>query len=215
MPGCKHLDSGCPLCLIVPRSVHMVLPGGLWQVCLLAFSFLKAEANSVSYDASCMFVFISLIKLFIAFVSQQTIPLACLPPFIPSTPSPSPSENITINYCLFCSDRNLCLLWESRMNVFVPMTHRHNIDSVRTCVFSRFESCPTLCGPWTVAHQAPPSMGFSRQEYWSGLPCPPPGDLPDSGIKPTSPALQVNSLLPSHQGSPIVTIHPCIISETY
>ena len=42
---------------------------------------------------------------------------------------------------------------------------------------------------WTVAHQAPPSMGFSRQEYWSGLPCPPPGDLPDPGIKPVSPAL--------------------------
>ena len=36
--------------------------------------------------------------------------------------------------------------------------------------------------PWTVAHQAPLSMGFSRQEYWSGLPCPPPGDLPDPGI---------------------------------
>ena len=40
--------------------------------------------------------------------------------------------------------------------------------------------------PWTVAHQAPLSMGFSRQEYWSGLPCPPPGDLPDSGIEPRS-----------------------------
>ena len=40
--------------------------------------------------------------------------------------------------------------------------------------------------PWTVAHQAPLSMGFSRQEYWSGLPCPPPGDLPDPGSKPTS-----------------------------
>ena len=38
----------------------------------------------------------------------------------------------------------------------------------------------------TTAHQAPLSMGFSRQEYWSGLPCPPPGDLPDSGIKPAS-----------------------------
>ena len=37
--------------------------------------------------------------------------------------------------------------------------------------------------PWTVAHQAPLSMGFSRQEYWSGLPCPPPGDLPDPGIE--------------------------------
>ena len=40
--------------------------------------------------------------------------------------------------------------------------------------------------PWTVAHQASLSMGFSRQEYWSGLPCPPPGDLPDPGIEPTS-----------------------------
>ena len=39
---------------------------------------------------------------------------------------------------------------------------------------------------WTVAHQAPLCMGFSRQEYWSGLPCPPPGDLPDPGIEPSS-----------------------------
>ena len=43
--------------------------------------------------------------------------------------------------------------------------------------------------PWTVAHQAPLSMGFPRQEYWSGLPFPPPGDLPDPGIEPESPAL--------------------------
>ena len=43
--------------------------------------------------------------------------------------------------------------------------------------------------PWTVAYQPPPSMGFSRQEYWSGLPFPSPGDLPDPGIEPGSPAL--------------------------
>ena len=43
--------------------------------------------------------------------------------------------------------------------------------------------------PWTVAHQAPPSMEFSRQEYWSGLPLPSPRDLPDPGIEPGSPAL--------------------------
>ena len=48
--------------------------------------------------------------------------------------------------------------------------------------------------PWTVAHQAPLSMEFSRQEFWSGLPCPSPGDLPDPGIKPRSPALQAESL---------------------
>ena len=54
---------------------------------------------------------------------------------------------------------------------------------------------------WTVARQAPLSMGFSRQEYWSGLPCPPPGDLPNPGIKPRSPALQMDPLVPSHWGS--------------
>ena len=49
--------------------------------------------------------------------------------------------------------------------------------------------------PWTIARQAPLSMGFSRQKYWSGLPCPPPGDLLHPGIEPRSPASQVNSLL--------------------
>ena len=48
--------------------------------------------------------------------------------------------------------------------------------------------------PWTVAYQASPSMGFSRQEYWSGLPFPSPGDLPDSGIEPGSPALEADAL---------------------
>ena len=46
-----------------------------------------------------------------------------------------------------------------------------------------------LATPWTAAHQAPPSMGFSREEYWSGLPFPSPGDLADPGIEPLSPAL--------------------------
>ena len=50
------------------------------------------------------------------------------------------------------------------------------------------EWCPTLVIPRTVTHQAPLSMGFPRQEYWSGLPCPPPGDLPDPEIEPRSPA---------------------------
>ena len=57
--------------------------------------------------------------------------------------------------------------------------------------------CPTLqlfVTPWTVAQQAPLSIGFSRQEYWSGLPFLSPGDRPDSGIKPRSPALQADSL---------------------
>ena len=56
------------------------------------------------------------------------------------------------------------------------------------------KSCPTLVTLWTVAFQAPLSMGFSRQEYWSGLPCPSPGDLPNPGIKPRSPELQADDL---------------------
>ena len=48
--------------------------------------------------------------------------------------------------------------------------------------------------PWTIAHQAPPSMEFSRQEYWSGLLYPSPGDLPDPGFEPGSPALQADAL---------------------
>ena len=65
------------------------------------------------------------------------------------------------------------------------------------------KSCPTLFAtPWTVAHQAPLSKRFSRQEYWSGLPFPPPGDLPNPGIKPRSPALQADSLLSEPPGKP-------------
>ena len=60
---------------------------------------------------------------------------------------------------------------------------------VCVCVYvhaKSLQSCPTLCNPMDYSPQAPLSMGFSRQEYWSGLPCPPPGDLPDPGIKPIS-----------------------------
>ena len=57
--------------------------------------------------------------------------------------------------------------------------------------------------PWTnVAHEAPPSMEFSRQEYWSRLPFPSPGDLPDPGIAPRSPALQADALTSEPPGKP-------------
>ena len=56
--------------------------------------------------------------------------------------------------------------------------------------------------PWTVAYQAPPSMEFSRQEYWSGLPFPSPGDLPDPGIEPGSPTLQADALPSEPPGKP-------------
>ena len=56
------------------------------------------------------------------------------------------------------------------------------------------QSCPTLCNPMDCSLQAPPSMEFSRQEYWSGLPFPSPGDLPNLGIEPGSPTLQADAL---------------------
>ena len=58
----------------------------------------------------------------------------------------------------------------------------------------------------TVAPQAPLSMGFSRPGYWSGLPCPPPGDLPNPGIEPGSPALQADSLPSEPPGKPMNTV---------
>ena len=58
--------------------------------------------------------------------------------------------------------------------------------------------------PWTVAYQAPPSMGFSRQEYWSGLPFPSPEDLPNTGIEPGSPTLQADALPSEPPGKPVL-----------
>ena len=74
---------------------------------------------------------------------------------------------------------------------------------MHTCVLSHFSPVPSLVTPWTVAHQAHLSMGFSRQEYRSGLRCPSPGDLPDPGIKPTSLYVSCRQVLYplSHQGN--------------
>ena len=71
-------------------------------------------------------------------------------------------------------------------------------------------SCLTPMTPWTISHQPPLSMGFSRQEYWSGLPFPFPGDLLDPGIKPVSPALQADSIPTEPQGKPDAKITTCI-----
>ena len=74
------------------------------------------------------------------------------------------------------------------------------LDSV-ICMLSRSVVSNAVTS-WTVAHQAPLFMGFSRQEYWSRLPFPSPGDLPDPGIEPGSPSLQTDSLPPEPPGKP-------------
>ena len=69
------------------------------------------------------------------------------------------------------------------------------------CVISK--SCLTLATPLTIAHQVPLPMGFPRQEYWSGLPFPSPGDIPDPEIEPKSPALACKFFTTEPPGKPI------------
>ena len=80
------------------------------------------------------------------------------------------------------------------------------MGGVCVCVCAHVRSSNFFATLWTVARQAPLSMGFPREEYWSGLPFPSPGDLPIPGIKPTSSALQAASLLLNHQESFMVCV---------
>ena len=114
---------------------------------------------------------------------------------------------------MLCNNMEGKVIWKS-MYVCI-----YTISSViRLCVWhvcakslqSRLTLCETL---WTIACQASLSMGFSRQEYWSRLPCPPPGDLLNWGtesVSPATPGLQADSLPLSHQGSPYIFVHICI-----
>ena len=99
-------------------------------------------------------------------------------------------------------------IYESSLLPCPGRTHLHDRVSLSNvyfptgaCVLSRFSRIQLFATPWTIACQAPLSMEFSRQEHWSGLPCPP-GDLPNPGIKPVSLPLQADSLLLSQWGSP-------------
>ena len=84
------------------------------------------------------------------------------------------------------------------LNIFQIFCIKHEL-----CVYAWSLSCVWLfVTPWTEARQAPLSTVFSRQEHWSGLPCPPPGDLPNPEIEPRSPTLQADSLSSKPPGSP-------------
>ena len=82
---------------------------------------------------------------------------------------------------------------------------------VELCAVPSHSVMSDSAAPWTVAHQAPLSMGFSKQEYWSGLPFPSPGDLPDSGTESRSPVLQADSLPSEPLGKPpeVLKVHIC------
>ena len=85
----------------------------------------------------------------------------------------------------------------TELELNTPEATEHTCSRIKLCMRAKSSQlCPTLCDPMDCSHQAPPSMGFShplsmgfsRQKYWSGLPCPPPGNLPNTGIEPSSPA---------------------------
>ena len=108
-------------------------------------------------------------------------------------------------------------IFQARLLEWVPISFSRGSCQPRywtlvfcsSCMASRLvggnlvaKSCLTLVTPWTIACQDPLSMGFSRQGYWSGLPFPSPGGLPNPGIEPGSPALQADSLLTELPGKP-------------
>ena len=95
--------------------------------------------------------------------------------WVPSMSSPG-SHNTPVNFF------RLFKIWKCSENCVV-----HTLLVTQSWLFGT---------PWTAAHQAPLSMRFSRQEYWSGLPFPSPGDLPNPGVEPGSPALHADSLPP-------------------
>ena len=106
---------------------------------------------------------------------------------------------------------NLVTIWRSFSNIirqakFLP--HWKPMPGHLRCdlVLSRSSHVRLSATPWTVTRQVPLSMGFFRQENWSGLPYPPPGDLPDQGTKPRSPALQADSLLSEPPGTPLLIV---------
>ena len=96
-------------------------------------------------------------------------------------------------------------LFQSRILEWVAISV--SIIYIRAVLCLVAQSCLTLCDLWTVAHQTPLSIEFSRQEYWSGLLFPTPEDLPDPGIEPSSPASQANSLLYEPPGTPLDKMH--------
>ena len=105
---------------------------------------------------------------------------------------------------------NLSVKWMVRgtcSRIDVAGTDQRKQEAVKVKLLSRVQLFTT---PWSIAHQAPQSMEFSRQEYWSGLPFPSPGDLANPGIEPASPALQADVLPSKPPGEPQASNKSCL-----
>ena len=99
--------------------------------------------------------------------------------------------------------KSICIMLMHKLGVPPHPTHPYREYLVVVCVSYSLSRVRLLVTSWPVAHQAPPSMEFSRQEYRSGLPCPPAGDLPNPEIELGSPSLQVDSLTSEPPGKPL------------
>ena len=120
-------------------------------------------------------------------------------------PGDSPGENIGVGYQFLLqgifltqgSNPGLPHCWQ----ILYQLSHREAIEDSLVSKVKSLSRVQLFATPQTVAYQSPLSMGFSKQEYWSGLPFPSPGDLPDPGIKPGSPALQTDALASEPPGN--------------
>ena len=170
-------------------NVEQSYPSGNWW-----FSLLLPSSSSSHLSFHRCQIYILVWRLFL---THSTFFLFCLSHTLPS--------NKMMQLCLnLCFPRGLSL----------PPVH-HGLCSLScgcACVLSRFSHVWLFATPWTVALQAPLSMGFPRQEYWSGLLCPPPGDLPDPGLKPTS---LMSPALAGRFSTTCATWEPPLMVNTY
>ena len=118
------------------------------------------------------------------------------------------SEKMNIKCVQLLCSGSLWILLHNPVRLVLTSDLHMSAREVNICLMSHFSksgtcahSCPTHCQPTNVAHQAPP-WDCPRQEYWSGLPFPPSGDLSDPGVEPISPALQADSLPSEPPGKP-------------
>ena len=103
--------------------------------------------------------------------------------------------------CLFDYNSLCCTIYPCRL--YISFVFYFLFIWLHACMLSRFSCVQLLANLWTAARQVPLSLGFSRQEYWSELPCPFAGDLPNPGIKPASLHWQVGSLPLTPPGKPL------------
>ena len=107
------------------------------------------------------------------------------------------------------------IYFEIVLGSYRRIVKRVQIDLIYICVYLSHSVIHLFVTSWTVAHQAPLSMGFSRQEYCNELPFPSPGDLPDPGIEPGSPTFQADSLPSEPPGKPHIYVCVCICVYIY